>query len=101
MSKESRAARRQERIAQEWSDLYRAHVEQHERDLQAEQNRNAEQFSNPAFAASLGLPPELPQHTIDILKHTMALSRLEPTRPKRSKYASDMAPTALHACNLR
>lgn len=101
MSKESRARLRAQRVEHEWQDLKRRHIEQHERDVLKEQELNAEKLRDPAFAASLGLPPNLPEYTIGVLKRTMALARLEPTRPKADKYAADgNRPTVLHSVNL-
>lgn len=93
---------RQERIDKQWRDLHREHVEQHERDVLKEQERNAVSLKDQQFAVSLGLPPELPDYTIGILKRTMALAKLEPSRPKVNQYDSRGGPpTALHSCNVR
>lgn len=51
--------------------------------LLQEEERVAQELNDPQFAVSLGLPPDLPQFTKDILKRTMAVDRLGPQMPKR------------------
>lgn len=60
-------------------------TEEWEARLESEKSLNAERLKNPQFATSLGLPPDLPQHTIDILKVTLAIDSIGPQKPERDK----------------
>lgn len=64
---------------------YKDDVKEWEDKIKQESNRNAEKLQDSQFAASLGLPPNLPKRTINILKRTMAVDSLGPQKPKIDK----------------
>lgn len=96
MSKASRAARREQRIADSWQTLYDARRAAHDVTLKQTAERQAERLSDPAYATSLGLPAELPEFTRRILGTAMAHDTVGPKLPKRSKFSDTNEPTVLH-----
>lgn len=61
---------------------YKESLADWEKQLATEQDRNMDLLGDPGYAKSIGLPEKLPQHTIDILKVTMALDKLGPSKPQ-------------------
>lgn len=64
---------------------YQDQIKEWENKIEAEQARKAEELKDPQYAASLGLPPNLPQHTINILKVAMAVDKYGPEKPEVDK----------------
>lgn len=56
---------------------------EHESELKRETERQTQRLSDNDYAASFGLPTDLPEFTREILGRTMTLDRLGPLRPKR------------------
>lgn len=65
---------------------YTKAIQEWEAKLEMEEGRNAQNLKNPQFAASLGLPAELPDYTIQILKRTMAMDKIGPDKPEVDKF---------------
>lgn len=58
---------------------------EHEAEMKREAERQAARLTDDDYAASFGLPTDLPESTREILGVTMSLDRLGPSRPQRDK----------------
>lgn len=65
--------------------MFDKQVREHEAELRRESERQAVRLTDNDYAASFGLPTDLPEFAREILGHTMAMDRLGESRPKRDK----------------
>lgn len=63
--------------------MFDKQVREHEAELKRESERQAARLTDNDYAASFGLPTDLPEFTREILGRTMSLDRLGPSRPRR------------------